>query len=115
MKKILVNGFVVSLFMLLTACGDQIAEGSVKKACDKINLVSRDKGLCECVSEKLGDTKEAVDLMEWIRKDKEKDTAGYPLMGWLAQVSKNKEHNANFEKLLEATGESEAFAECLMK
>ena len=79
---------------------------SIKQACEKIKLVSEDAKVCPCVASKVGDSKEAVAVMNWLENDKKSDPEGYPLAGWLMiSVSKDPKREGEFTNLLEGLGE----------
>lgn len=111
MKKYLAIGVFT---VLMTGCGESTNYDTLA-ACEKIPLIERDAGICSCISDSLGDSKEVVNLMNWLSTDKEKDQMGFPLAGWIAQVSKDPERESQLESLMEPLGEEgmKNFGSCL--
>jgi hypothetical protein len=86
-------------------------------ACKKINLVARDSALCACVSENIGDSSEAVAVMEWLEVDKKTDEMGFPLFGWMTtSIAKDETRESEMSELLKAMGEDKTkkLMECIV-
>jgi hypothetical protein len=96
---------------------EALSSSSTSEACGRINLVSRDAGLCDCIVPKIGDGAEAIALLDWIAQDKEKDDAGFQLSGWfmtsiVQDPTREKEMSLLFREVGKEKGT--AFMQCVM-
>ena len=59
--------------------------GITLNSCSKIKF-SRDDGVCECLSKKVGDSDEVLALLKWIEIEKKKDKDGFPMLRRITQI-----------------------------
>lgn len=96
---------------------EALSSSSTSEACGRINLVSRDAGLCDCIVPKIGDGAEAIALLDWIAQDKEKDDAGFQLSGWfMSSIVKDSTREKEMGRLFGNLGNEKAtaFMKCVM-
>ena len=89
--------------------------GVTMEACNKINLNSQHDGLCECFSENVGDSDEAVALMNWFEIEKKKDDEDSMFLAWLV-FELDETRKKQYEELAMDLSEKsqKGFAECLL-